>query len=146
MNIKLNLYLFIKRSCDIILSLMYLILSSPIFLICSILIKFDSHGPIFVKSKRIGENGKPFNLIKFRTVDIYSSQKTKVGYMIEKMRLNEMPQLINILKGEMSFIGPRPAYPWEVSHYKDWEKERLNCKPGITGLAQIFINEMISFE
>jgi undecaprenyl phosphate N,N'-diacetylbacillosamine 1-phosphate transferase len=135
---KLKIFIFIKRLFDIILSLTSLFCCFPIFMVICILIKLDSRGPIFMKDKRIGKDGAPFNLLIFRTRDIDTSKITMIGHILQKLRLDEIPQLINILKGEMSFIGPRPARQFEVEHYKDIEKERLICRPGITGLAQVY--------
>lgn len=124
--------------------------SLPILLIVAILIKIDSHGPIVFKQIRTGKKEKEFYIFKFRTMYIDAPTEarsptdgldpriTRIGRMLRKTSLDELPQLINILKGEMSFIGPRPEMKWIVDKvYTDFEKQRLLVKPGITGLWQI---------
>ena len=113
-------YRRIKRLCDLLLSIFYLLLVSPLFLVIPVAIKLDSPGPVFFCQQRLGKDGKPFWIIKFRTMvdnaerdgPQWASQDdpriTRVGRILRKLRLDELPQLLNILKGEMSFIGPRP--------------------------------------
>lgn len=141
---------YFKVVCDTISALLALLLSSPILIVVSILIKLDSKGPIVFKQSRIGLNGKEFKIYKFRTM--YSNvpkegksptssedaRITKIGKFLRKTSLDELPQIINILKGEMSFIGPRPEQRSIVEkHYTDYERQRFLVKPGITGLWQI---------
>lgn len=144
-------YLPIKRMLDIVLSFMALIVLSPILIIVSILIKIDSKGPVLFKQRRVGINNSHFNILKFRTMrtdapkDAPTDQLTnatswitKTGKVLRKTSIDELPQLINILKGEMSIVGPRPAL---------WNQDNLNklrteanvhtIKPGLTGWAQI---------
>lgn len=145
------IYLLFKRFYDTIGALIALILFSPIFIIIMILIKLDSKGPILFKQKRIGRNKKRFNILKFRTMRIDTPKDTpthmlenpeqwitKVGKFLRKTSLDELPQIINILKGDMSIIGPRPAL-W--NQYDLIEKrDQYNVHklyPGITGYAQI---------
>lgn len=137
-------YSFFKRIIDISFSSLALIVLSPVFLITSIAIKLDSKGPVIFRQKRTGKGGKEFNLYKFRSMVVENNvhdfscqdKHTKVGNFIRKTSLDELPQLINVLKGDMSFIGPRP---WIPDYYKNMnEKQRHRCDvlPGITGLAQ----------
>jgi len=143
------LYESIKRLMDIVLSIVGLIILFPIWLIIIILIKVDSHGKAIFKQKRVGKNGKIFSMYKFRTmknnVNLYEeaprdsndNRITKIGRFLRKTSLDELPQLINILKSEMSFVGPRPEMPFIVENYSKWQRKRLEVKPGLTGLWQI---------
>ena len=135
---------FIKRILDCFFAILLLIPLLPVMLVISIAIKLDSKGPAIFKQIRSGKNNKNFMLYKFRSMtannDVYDKTKedqlTKVGAFIRKTSLDELPQLFNILKGEMSFIGPRP---WIVDYAKNFTKHqmrRLEVLPGITGLAQ----------
>lgn len=138
-------YLAIKRFLDLMLSLALIILLSPLFLIISLAIKIDSSGPVFYRQTRTGLNGKDFTLLKFRSMaadnDVYDFKTgdriTKVGNFIRKTSLDELPQLINILKGEMSFVGPRPWLSILNDYYTEKQKRRFLVRPGITGLAQV---------
>lgn len=145
-----KLQLFIKRLFDFLLSLILLIVLSPLFLIIAILIKLDSEGEIFFKQERAGLNGKPFMIYKFRTMvknaekigdGYYTGENdpriTRIGRFLRKTSLDELPQLINILKGEMSIIGPRPTLMYQVEKYDAFQRKRLLMKPGVTGLAQV---------
>ncbi len=141
----MDIYLVIKRILDFILSLVLIILISPLFLIISIVIKTDSPGPIFYRQTRTGLNGNNFTLLKFRSMaadnDVYDFKTgdkiTKVGKFIRKTSLDELPQLINIIRGDMSFVGPRPWLPILNEFYTDHQKKRFLVRPGITGLAQV---------
>jgi lipopolysaccharide/colanic/teichoic acid biosynthesis glycosyltransferase len=149
---KINSYFYYKHLMEILISIAALVVFFPIILVISILIRSDSNGPIFFIQERIGQAGKPFNIIKFRTMymdaEKYGPQWankddlriTRVGYFLRKHRLDEIPQFINVIKGEMSLIGPRPErmvfvkeFESELPHFR----ERLKVKPGITGWAQI---------
>lgn len=134
----------IKKLFDLILALILVILLSPLMIIIAIMIKIDSKGPVIFKQIRSGKNNKNFTLYKFRSMtcnnNLYDTsvedQVTKIGRILRKTSLDELPQLFNILKGEMSFIGPRP---WIVDYAKYFTKHqmrRLEVLPGITGLAQ----------
>ncbi len=152
-NIQTNnsiFYIVSKRIIDIIGSLAGLILLSPLFLIVAILIKLDSNGPIIFKQVRIGKNGKKFNIYKFRSMKVeapnLSTEEfknsfdfiTKVGRIIRKTSIDELPQLVNILKGDMSIVGPRPVIESETELLELREIYKVNdILPGITGLAQI---------
>jgi len=142
-----------KRLTDIFISLILLVITSPVTVIISILIKLDSHGPILYKQKRSGLNGKEFNMVKFRSMrsdaeklsgPIWSQKNdpriTKIGKFIRKVRIDEIPQMINVLKGEMSLVGPRPERPFFVEKLAEeipLYKKRLKVRPGVTGWAQV---------
>jgi len=140
----------VKRLFDIIFSLLGLILVSPLFLFIGILIKRESPGPAFYRGKRVGKNGKEFRIFKFRSM-VLDAEKIggpstsaddprllKIGKFLKKHNLDELPQLINILKGEMSFVGPRPEVPSEVETYdEETKKIILSVKPGMTDLATL---------
>ena len=138
------MYKAVKRVLDFLFALLLLIILLPIFLIVSIAIKLDSKGPVLFKQLRSGKNGKEFLMYKFRSMsanndvhDFKSENKmTKVGKFIRKTSLDEIPQLINIIKGEMSFIGPRPWITDYQKYFTKNQKRRLEVLPGITGLAQ----------
>jgi lipopolysaccharide/colanic/teichoic acid biosynthesis glycosyltransferase len=139
----------VKRYCDVVASLFLLIALFPLFILIAVLIKLDSPGPVFFRHHRVGKNGKHFVLWKFRSmgtgVPKYESSPrsvgdvrlTRIGRLIRRMSLDEIPQLINVLRGEMSLVGPRPEMPFIVAQYHSVECERLVVKPGITGLWQI---------
>ena len=141
--------LILKRLFDILASLILLIILSPLFIIFSIMIKLDSKGPIMFKQNRVTENGRIFKIFKFRTMvenaDKNGSQVTvendsrvtKIGKFLRKFRLDEIPQLINILIGDMSFVGTRPEGPKYVELYTDEMKATLLMKAGVTSLASI---------
>ena len=141
--------LTIKRGFDIVFSLLGLLLLSPLFLIIGLIIKTGSKGPIFFKQLRVGKDGKEFKIIKFRTMEVDAENKglqitigqdrriTKEGRWLRKFKLDELPQLINVLVGEMSLVGPRPEVPKYVAYYNDYQRNILKVKPGITDLASI---------
>ena len=139
----------LKKIFDFIFSLIILIITSPICLLLSLLIKFDSKGSILFTQERVGKNGKIFTIYKFRTMYMntqkydYCPQKsndsriTKFGRFLRKTSIDEFPQFLNVLKGDMSVVGPRPEMPFIVEQYEDIHRERLKVKPGITGFWQI---------
>ncbi len=150
------IYLFLKRIFDFITSLILLILLSPLLLITSLIIRLDSKGnPIFVQT-RIGLNGKSFSIYKFRTLKSDTNKYevnplngkdnriTKVGKWLRKTSLDELPQLLNVLLGSMSLVGPRPEMPFIVEGYNKLQCERLRVKPGITGLWQLSADRSIA--
>lgn len=162
-------YLFVKRLIDILASTLGLIVLSPIFLIISILIKLDSKGPIFFSQERVGFKGKTFNMYKFRSMVINAEEIkvklkeqnemsgpmfkmkndpriTKIGKFIRRTSIDELPQLINVLKGEMTLVGPRPSLPKEVVEVEPWMMERLTVKPGLTCYWQVMGRNSIGFE
>ena len=136
-----------KRIADFVLALILILIAGIPILIVAISIKLEDGGPIIYKSKRIGKNCKPFNTYKFRSMKInrkeldsnltHDQMVTKIGKFIRKTSLDELPQLFNILKGEMSFIGPRPWIPEYYEWFTDEQKGRANVLPGISGLAQV---------
>lgn len=136
-----------KRTFDIVFSLLGVVLALPLFLIISILILMDSPGRILFRQRRVGQDGKLFNILKFRTMShsdkgslltlAEDDRITKVGRFLRKTKLDELPQLLNVLKGDMSFVGPRPEVPYFVAKYTDSQREILKAKPGITDLASI---------
>jgi len=148
-----------KRIFDFLGALLSLILLSPLFLIIAILIKIDSPGPVFFKQERIGKNKKPFYPFKFRTmvegavnkglginVSENDERITKLGKFLRKWGIDEFPQLINILRGEMSLVGPRPTLRYQVEKYNDFEKRRLLVKPGLVGWALIHGRNSLTWE
>jgi lipopolysaccharide/colanic/teichoic acid biosynthesis glycosyltransferase len=168
----------VKKGIDIVGSVVALLLLSPIFLAVAAAIKLTSKGPVFFTQERLGFNGEPFRLLKFRTMFISNDQQqhkdyiqkyiceqknaavepgifklindlrvTCVGRFLRKMSLDELPQLINVLKGEMSLVGPRPPILYECDLYDTWHKRRLlSCKPGITGLWQVMGRSRTTFD
>lgn len=147
-----DLYELSKRIFDIVMSLLAIIISIISSIFISIAITIDSKGPVIYKQERLGLNGKPFYMYKFRSMymdaekngiqwaEKNDSRCTRVGNVIRKYRLDELPQFINILKGEMSFVGPRPEREYfydEFEKYIPHFRQRLLVKPGLTGLAQV---------
>lgn len=138
------MYKYVKRILDLIIAITLFIIFLIPMIIISILIKLDSKGPVLFKQVRTGKNGKPFNLYKFRSMavdnDVHDFSKqdnhTKVGDVLRKTSLDELPQIINILKGEMSFIGPRPWITDYCENMTEEQRHRNDVLPGITGLAQ----------
>lgn len=147
------MYLKVKRVLGVLLSFLGLTVVSPILLATAIAIKAESRGPVIFKQKRIGMNGKVFEIYKFRSMcvgaektgsGVYSGKNdarvTKVGRFIRATSIDELPQFVNILKGEMSIIGPRPVltyHPWPYSDYTQRQKKRFDVRPGVTGWAQV---------
>lgn len=160
--VKSNTYLFIKRSIDIVGSFLGLVILSPIFLVIAICIKVTDGGEVFYKHKRVGHNGKEIMLYKFRSMkknaddlekmltpeqlEIFKTEFklendpriTKVGNFLRKTSLDELPQLLNILKGELTIVGPRPVVEDELENYGDNAKKFLSVKPGLTGYWQAY--------
>ncbi|WP_057906505.1 sugar transferase [Ligilactobacillus araffinosus] len=162
-------YRVCKRIFDIIASVIGLIILSPVFLIVAIAIKLDDGGPVFYDQIRVGRNGKKFKMFKFRSMrvnaedEIEKLQKhsevdgamfkmrndprvTRVGKFIRKTSIDEFPQLINVLIGQMSVVGPRPPLPREVKNYTEYDKQRLYVKPGCTGLWQVTARNSVGFQ
>lgn len=169
------MYHSIKRIFDFMAAICGVIILSPVMLVIAILIKSEDHGPVFYKQKRIGQNGKPFEMYKFRSMFINADQMlaklkeqndvegpmfkmrddprvTKIGHFIRKHSLDELPQFLNVIKGDMSLVGPRPPLPSEVAEYSDYDKQRLYVTPGCTGLWQaterneVGFNEMVQLD
>lgn len=147
------MYSIFKRTIDFIIAGVALIVLSPFLLITAILIKLDSKGPVIFKQERFGKNGVPFKIWKFRSMcvgaekqgtGVYSykgdARITKVGKIIRATSIDELPQLVNILKGDMALIGPRPAltyHPWPYEQYTEHQKHMFDVLPGVTGWAQV---------
>lgn len=165
-----KLYFIIKRLFDILLSLVAIVILLPVFIIISIIIKLDSKGPIFFKHKRIGKNGKMIGVYKFRTMVINAEELikkftpeqkaeyeknfkldndpriTKVGKFLRKSSLDELPQLFNILIGNMSIVGPRPVVDAEIEKYGTQKDKFLSVTPGLTGYWQASGRSDVSYE
>jgi exopolysaccharide biosynthesis polyprenyl glycosylphosphotransferase len=162
-------YHFLKRGTDIVVAFFLLTLFLPIIPVVTILITLDSPGPIFFRQKRVGKNGRAFNFYKFRSMvsgaenvigalrplsgvdgPVFKIKEdpriTRVGRFLRRSSLDELPQLLNVLKGEMSIVGPRPNLPSEVSQYLPWQKRRLEVTPGITCFWQIAGRSHIGFQ
>ena len=166
---KKYLYEFSKRMIDIIGSTIGLLIASPVLLIIAILIKIESKGPIIFSQDRVGKNRKTFKMYKLRSMVVNAEELkakleaqnemsgpmfkmkndpriTKIGKFIRKTSIDEIPQLFNVLKGDMSLVGPRPSLPKEVEQFEDWMYERLEVKPGLTCYWQVGGRNNIDFE
>lgn len=163
-------YQLLKRLFDIVASLCGLIILSPVFLIIALLIKFDDpHGPVFFSQIRVGQDGQKFRMYKFRSMCVNAEAKlaelmtknevdgamfkmkhdprvTKIGHFIRKTSIDELPQLLNVLLGNMSLVGPRPPLPREVAEYTNYDRQRLLVKPGCTGLWQVSGRNDVGFQ
>lgn len=162
-------YIFTKRVLDIIFSVIGLIVLTPIFLIVSLWIKLCDNGPVFYIQERVGLNGKKFNIYKFRSMYVnadllleklkqknevqgpmfkmkHDPRVTSVGRFIRKTSIDELPQLVNVLKGDMSLVGPRPPLPDEVKQYSEYDLQRLWVVPGCTGLWQATERNNVGFD
>jgi undecaprenyl phosphate N,N'-diacetylbacillosamine 1-phosphate transferase len=141
---------YIKRLLDIMVSMAALVILLPLLVVIALAIKIDNPGPVFFRQERAGYRGQPFKIFKFRTMIVGAEKKgagvfvedndpriTMVGNLLRKISLDELPQLINIFKGEMSLVGPRPTLPYQVENYDQRQRGRLEVKPGITGWAQV---------
>jgi exopolysaccharide biosynthesis polyprenyl glycosylphosphotransferase len=161
--------LFLKNMLDCILGSVIFLFFIPIYLVIGVMIKIDSTGPIFYKQKRYTKNCREFYIYKFRTMFADADKRleelkhlneadgplfkikndprvTNVGRFLRKFSIDELPQIINVFKGELSLVGPRPPIPSEVKHYNEWEMRRLDVKQGITGLWQISGRSELNFE
>ncbi len=148
-----RIYLCFKRIIGAVLAAIGLIVLSPLMLITALAVRLDSDGPVLFKQQRLGVGGVPFEMYKFRSMcvgaehtgsGVYSDNSdpriTRVGNILRKTSIDELPQMLNILKGDMAWIGPRPAltyHPWEYSEYTEHQKQMFDLRPGITGWAQI---------
>ena len=155
----MEIKVIIKRIFDICIALAGLIVLFPLFVVVAILIKNDSDGPVFFWYERGGKNGKPFYPLKFRTMvhgainqglgyTVASDDEriTRVGKFLRKWGIDEFPQLVNVLKGEMSIVGPRPTMMYQIEKYNDFQKKRLLVRPGLAGWALIHGRNAISWE
>lgn len=162
-------YLIMKRCIDFIASLLGIFVLLPILFLAAVAIKLDSKGPVLFQQTRVGENGKTFKMIKFRSMQVSAEHLlndlkekneadgpvfkikndpriTRVGMILRKTSMDELPQLINVLTGEMSLVGPRPPLPSEVIQYTPYQRQRLMVKPGLTCYWQISGRSELSFE
>ena len=173
------MYTIIKRVLDVIASAVGLVVLSPLFLGLAVLIKLDSRGPVFFRQERVGLGGKPFSMVKFRTMvadnddsehreymkrhvqgdtearlneegqEVFlldDDRITRVGRFLRRVSVDELPNLLNVLAGSMSLVGPRPPIPYEVEHYSERAMRRLTVKPGMTGYAQIRGRGSLTFD
>ena len=169
------IYHSMKRLFDIVAATCGIVILSPLMMIIAVLIKAEDHGPVFYKQVRVGKNGKTFEMYKFRSMFVNADKMldrlkdqndvdgpmfkikkdprvTKVGHFIRKRSLDELPQLLNVLRGDMSLVGPRPPLPSEVEEYSEYDKQRLFVMPGCTGLWQaterneVGFNEMVQLD
>jgi exopolysaccharide biosynthesis polyprenyl glycosylphosphotransferase len=161
--------LVLKRALDIVLSLVTLVVGAPLWILVAVAIRLDSPGPVLFAQKRVGRRGRPFTVFKFRTMHQYAEQekgrlaalneasgplfkirddprRTRVGRLLRRTSLDELPQVFNILLGEMSWVGPRPGTPGEVARYLPWQRKRLEVLPGLTGIWQTSGRSELSFE
>lgn len=171
----------VKRAFDVVAIFAGLLFIWPLLLVTAVLIKLDSPGPVFYRQRRIGENGRPFDMLKFRSMRAgadeglhrahvtrliqenldpaalngnssgtlkleHDPRITRIGAFIRKTSIDELPQIFNVLRGEMSLVGPRPALPYEVEVYQDWHKRRFEAIPGITGWWQVKGRNRVSFD
>jgi exopolysaccharide biosynthesis polyprenyl glycosylphosphotransferase len=162
-------YVLCKRCFDIVASILILILLMPIIPLIALMIRLDSPGPVFYRQDRVGEGGRIFKFLKFRSMYHGADQRlselaarneqsgpvfkirsdpriTSVGRFLRRSSLDEIPQIFNVLNGDMSIVGPRPPLPSEVERYLPWQRRRLEVKPGITCLWQISGRSQISFD
>lgn len=136
-----------KRLIDIIVSSVALMILTPFFIVCAVLIVVFSGRPVFFRQIRSGLRGREFEIIKFRTMEaskdpsafVYHGDPriTSIGKILRRFSIDELPQLINVLRGNMSLVGPRPTLPYQVEQYDEFQSRRLEVKPGITGWAQV---------
>lgn len=161
-------YHSMKRLFDIVAATCGIVILSPLMIIIAVLIKAENHGPVFYKQVRVGKNGKTFTMYKFRSMFVNADQMldelkeqsdvegpmfkmkndpriTRIGHFIRKHSLDELPQFFNVLKGDMSLVGPRPPLPSEVAEYSDYDKQRLYVIPGCTGLWQATERNEVGF-
>ena len=143
-------YLILKRALDLLIAAIALLVLSPFFAAIAILVRLSSPGPVFFRQKRLGQNGTVFTIFKFRTMVVHTASKladqithsadpriTPVGRVLRDFRLDELPQFINVLRGEMSIVGPRPLTPEFFAYYSEKDKQRVALRPGITGWQQV---------
>ena len=162
----------LKRSMDVAVSMLALVLLAPVFFVIALLIKLDSRGPVLFRQPRIGVGGREFRMAKFRTMvrdaDAHKQEvahlnkhadgdermfkiahdprTTRIGAFLRRTSMDELPQLWNVLRGQMSLVGPRPLIPSEDSHVEDWARDRLTLRPGMTGLWQVLGRSEIPFD
>lgn len=140
----------LRRALDVVVAASGLAVASPLLAAATLAIKIESEGPVIYRQRRIGKDGAPFDLLKLRTmvdgaerigaglaIDENDSRITRVGALLRRTSLDELPNLVNVLRGEMSVVGPRPTIPVQVAQYTERQRRRLEVKPGITGWAQV---------
>jgi lipopolysaccharide/colanic/teichoic acid biosynthesis glycosyltransferase len=145
-----NLYLAWKRAFDIVVSTLALVALSPLMALVALAIKLDSPGPAFFRQERLGKDAQVFKIWKFRSMVVGAETMgaglnvtekdpriTSVGHVLRRFSLDELPQVINVLKGDMTIVGPRPGLPLHLEIYDDFQARRMEVKPGLTGLAQV---------
>jgi lipopolysaccharide/colanic/teichoic acid biosynthesis glycosyltransferase len=142
-------YLFCKRVIDLLMSCLLLILTLPMWLVAAVMVKATSKGPVFFRQERVGQSGKPFVMLKFRTMYVDTpkygrsperSEDTRItlaGRFLRRTSLDELPQLLNVLTGDMSLVGPRPEMPYVTESYTPLERRRLSVPQGLTGFWQL---------
>jgi len=158
-----------KRAFDLVLGTLFLVLTAPVWLVAAILVATTSRGPVFFRQERVGRDGRRFTLLKFRTMVVDAEAMlvqlrdrneasgplfklradpriTKVGRWLRRFSIDELPQLLNVFRGEMSLVGPRPPLQSEVDAYEDWQGDRLEVRPGITGLWQVSGRSDLAFD
>ena len=161
--------LLVKRLIDVTVAVVGLVLCAPLFLLIALAIRLDSPGPIIFRQTRVGLRGRHFEMYKFRSMHVGAEEQqdmladlneadgpifkirddprlTRVGRILRRLSLDELPQLVNVLRGEMSLVGPRPPIPAEVEKYQEWHKKRLEAPPGMTGLWQVSGRSRLSFD
>jgi lipopolysaccharide/colanic/teichoic acid biosynthesis glycosyltransferase len=139
-----------SRALDIVLAAAGLVLAAPVLLIAAIAIKLDSRGPVVYRQRRVGKDGRQFEVLKLRTMHLGADpvgvgapvlegdpRVTRVGGLLRRFSLDEIPNLVNVLRGELAIVGPRPTLAAQVERYNDHQRRRLEVKPGITGWAQV---------
>lgn len=158
MSVSRAINLTVKLIFDRILSLIGVIILSPIYLLTALIIKMTMPGPVFFRQRRVGKNGKEFDILKFRSMRVDTEAEksfnmdkdaeriTAFGRFIRRMKIDETPQLLNILKGDMSLVGPRPTIMAQVEKYNDFQRQRLHMRPGMTGMAQVNGNVSLSWD
>ena len=148
----------LKRPFDLVAALLLVLLLSPVLLLVAVLVKLTSPGPVFFTQDRVGKDARIFRLVKFRTmrgdrtpdpkelVPLHHPDITRLGYVLRRFKIDEVPQLFNVLQGEMSLVGPRPTLPDQAAAYDAFRRQRLRVRPGITGLAQVYGNSLMPWD
>ena len=153
----MSMYLFSKRFLDFILALSLVFVLAPLFFLVAIGIKFSSKGSVFFRQQRVGYKGRLFLILKFRTMHVDLSRSTAqtanwgdgvfaFGGFLRRFKIDELPQLVNVINGDMSFVGPRPCLPETFNTMPQWAKQRTKMRPGLTGIAQVNGNTTLSWE
>ena len=147
-----------KRVFDVVAAGILLVVLSPVLLLAALGVRLTSRGPLFFMQDRAGRGGTVFQVLKFRTmrgertpdpkelVPLHHPEITPVGWFLRRFKIDELPQLVNVLRGEMSLIGPRPTLPDQAKAYDDFRRQRLLARPGVTGLAQVNGNTSVSWD